>query len=65
MFATGGRKHFYVWNASEQGGNKKRGLFGDYAATSMSCVCWDADGKIYGGGANSKIYVFLAETREV
>lgn len=26
--------------------------------TSFSCVAWDADGKSYGGGANSKIYVW-------
>ena len=31
--------------------------------TSFSCCAWDANGNSYGGGANSSIYVFEAESR--
>lgn len=63
MFATAGKKHFYLWDAAA-GGDKKKGLFGSFEPTSFACCAWDMNGNVYAGGSNSKIYVFAAEARQ-
>jgi echinoderm microtubule-associated protein-like 6 len=57
-FATAGVKHFYMWNAAEGAGSKKKGLFGSYEMTSFSCVIFDDKGRAFAGGSNGSVYVF-------
>ena len=62
-FATAGSKHFYFWDAAAGDLEKKKGIYSGAPQTSFSCVCWDADGICYTGGANSKVYIWNPEDR--
>jgi WD40 repeat protein len=51
---SAGIKHLGYWKYNE--GKKNKGLFGSYPRTSFSCICADASGSSYSGGANSLVY---------
>lgn len=40
-FASAGVKHIYFWDASQAGGAKAKGIFGNFEQTSFACVAFD------------------------